>query len=138
MNRLTNGIVTLDTFDWATFLYNKNLPYDPNEKDKGLFQGAFLVKIYIHLFCGPGVAANGLDAPITKSSKGDRIGLTSATPVTIAYAICQSYYVLTSSGHWHHSCLHVNLSQLFSTVLELFDDDEQWSTDTISWWNKYV
>ncbi|KIL60811.1 hypothetical protein M378DRAFT_83267 [Amanita muscaria Koide BX008] len=136
MNRIKNSVENLDTFDWATFLYNEDLLYDPDAQDKGLFQGTFLVKVYLHLFCGPGVAANGLNAPITKTSKGDRIGLSSATPMTIAYAISQSYYVLTSSGHWNHNCLHVDLSKLFSGVLELFREDEEWSNETISWWNK--
>ncbi|KAM6488817.1 hypothetical protein JOM56_015727 [Amanita muscaria] len=138
MNRIKNSVDILDTFDWATFLYNEKLPYEPDAQDKGLFQGTFLVKVYLHLFCGPGVATNGLTAPITKSSKGDRIGLSSATPMTIAYAISQSYYVLTSSGYWNHTCLHVDLSKLFSGVLELFREDEDWSNETISWWNKQL
>jgi hypothetical protein len=90
----TNG----DTF-FTTCLYSEKEPYDPDAEDRGLFRSEFLLKCFLHLYCGPNVARIGLGAPQAKSSKGDLYGMAGATPETIAYAACQvSFYRSLHSG----------------------------------------
>ena len=89
MRKLRNKEETNSETFLTTCLYDEKEPYDPDAEDKGLFRSEFLLKCFLHLYCGPNVARSGLSAPHAKSSKGDLYGMTGATPETIAYAACQ-------------------------------------------------
>ena len=82
-----------ETF-WATFLYEENGQYNREAEDKGLFRSSFLVKCFLHIYCGPNVARVGLGAPHTRPSKGDLYRMVGAMPETIAYVVCQVSHVL--------------------------------------------
>ena len=102
MRKVRDKEETNDDDTFPTCLYDEKEPHDHNAQDKGLFRSEFLFKCFAHLYCGPGVARVGLNAPNTRASKGDLYGMKSATPETIAYAACQ-----------------VRLATLFITVLTL-------------------
>jgi hypothetical protein len=89
MRKLRNKEETDGDMFFSTCLYDETEAYDPDADDKGLLRSEFLLKCFIHIYCGPNVARIGLDAPHTRSSKGDQYGMAGATPETIAYAACQ-------------------------------------------------
>ena len=89
MRKLRNKEEINGDIFWTTCLYDEKEPYDPDAEDSSLFRSEFLLKCFLHIYCGPNVARIGLDAPHTKSSKGNLYGMAGATPETIAYAACQ-------------------------------------------------
>jgi hypothetical protein len=89
MRKIRNKEIDNGNVYWTTCFYDENGPYDPNAEEKGLFRSDFLLKCFVHLYCGPNFARMGNDAPHSRSSKGDLYRMAGATPETIAYAACQ-------------------------------------------------
>jgi len=53
VEQLKDGTVKIFTGDWPTFLYDEDIEYDPEEKDKGLLRGYLLLRVSetLSLFC---------------------------------------------------------------------------------------
>jgi len=49
--RLLDGSIKVVADDWPNFLYDEDM-YDPNELDKGLLRGYFLLRVRAFFLCG--------------------------------------------------------------------------------------
>jgi len=49
-DEVANGTIPIVAEDWPTFLYEDNV-YDPNELDKGLLRGYFLLRVSFLFNC---------------------------------------------------------------------------------------
>ncbi|KAH9932169.1 hypothetical protein B0H21DRAFT_699730, partial [Amylocystis lapponica] len=119
-----------------SFLYSDDA-YDINDFDIGLLRGAFLLKVYKHIFTGPSSALKDTPGPSagTKAPIGKKNGLTKPTPETIAYAAVQARFVLSKQAQWGTDDGDFSNIDFFNAVLALFDDEE-WATDTLNYFHK--
>jgi hypothetical protein len=106
MEQVQDGKIKIKTAHYPTFLYDEAVDYDPNEIDKGLCRGHFLLRVsrgfltvkqikksfpfqlYRHIFTGPSSAVQKV-RKASKRSKAQIHGMTEVTGRTIAYACVQ-------------------------------------------------
>lgn len=85
---------------------------------------------------------NGFWSPLQKKKKaavGKINGLTQVTPATIAYAVTQARFALSSCEEWGVEDGQFILQDFYHAILELFEDEEdKWVVETLAWWNRYV
>ena len=94
MEKVNDGAIKIRASKWPTFLYDHEVPYDPDNKDNGLCRGFVLVRVsprslrlftfsrllqtYRHIFTGPS-SALGSHRRGMKPSKAKIHSLSSVT-----------------------------------------------------------
>jgi hypothetical protein len=87
MDRVEDGSIQITEEFFPSFLYEKDMLYDEDNDDLGLFRGYLLIRVYRHIFTGPSSAMDPM-AKVNKS-KTRKFKLTEVTGKTIAYASVQ-------------------------------------------------
>ncbi|KAF8881882.1 hypothetical protein BD779DRAFT_1445162 [Infundibulicybe gibba] len=125
------------SLDYASWMYDVEM-YDPEEIDKGLLRGYFLLRAYRHIFSGPTSALSPTESRGTRNSKGIIHRLICPTPRTIAYAAIQARLALSSAPKWSVIDGNFSLEELFYNIVELFENDpkDAWAVETLEWWKK--
>ncbi|KAG8214415.1 hypothetical protein J3R82DRAFT_9422 [Butyriboletus roseoflavus] len=134
---LQEGLIKMTASNWPTCFYEDGI-YDPENKAKGLFHGHTTFQFYTHLFIGPSAAAtNTIISNTSKMLKNCAWGLTKVTPSIIAYAHVMLYFTLSTAPHWCSNVSLMDLSEMTWRILEMFKDQDDWTRDTLTWWNSY-
>ncbi|KAF8874233.1 hypothetical protein BD779DRAFT_1678822 [Infundibulicybe gibba] len=138
MERVKDGQIKIRALDYASWMYDTDM-YDPEEIDRGLLRGYFLLRVYRHIFTGPATATS-LKHPGSKKSKGIIHHLAYPTPRTIAYAAIQARLALSAAPKWGIVDSDFNLETLFFTIVDLFEDDpkDEWAVSMLEWWRIQV
>ncbi|KAM6499608.1 hypothetical protein JOM56_005116 [Amanita muscaria] len=137
-NRVITNAIKVTSRHFPTFLYDEAVDYDPENKDIGLLQGHLLLAVYRHIFTGPKMALGGPYNPKAKPSKSQLHRRKGCDPYTIAYAAIQTYFALSSAEQWATMIGGFNLQQFYRQIVGLFEDDPEWATKTLEWWNSKV
>jgi hypothetical protein len=49
MEQVQDGKIPIKAHNYPTFMYDEEMEYDPDEMDKGLFRGHFLLRVCLQL-----------------------------------------------------------------------------------------
>ncbi|KAL4066164.1 hypothetical protein J3A83DRAFT_4375454 [Scleroderma citrinum] len=132
---LQEGLFNTSASNWPACFYEEEV-YDPKNKLKGLFHSHAAHWFYTHLFIGPTAAA--MDTCVSnasKPSKNHAWGLIEVTPYIIAYMHVVLYFTLSTVLHWCSVIGQMDLSELLWRIIELLDDKDNWTHETIAYWN---
>jgi hypothetical protein len=86
MDAVIDGKIDVKSYELPSFLYDQTEEYDPDRRHIGLLRGDLVVRVFRHIFTGPGTAMTGISNYSTKGCKAKIHRMTTITPATIAYA----------------------------------------------------
>ncbi|KIJ89513.1 hypothetical protein K443DRAFT_117882, partial [Laccaria amethystina LaAM-08-1] len=131
MTRVQDGKIKIRTKHWPSFLYNEG-EYDREERDKGLFKGYLLLRVYRHIFTSPS-SAIGKVRKGTKPSKAQIYGMKRASGRTIAYACVQTRFLLNNLNSWSTVDGHFDLHTFYNNIVALFEMNPRspWVVETL-------
>ncbi|KAI5992518.1 hypothetical protein EDD15DRAFT_2368291 [Pisolithus albus] len=132
---LQEGLIKTSAWNWPTAFYAEGI-YNPENKLKGLFCSLPAFWFYTHLFIGPSAAVtNTIISHSSKLSKNCAWGLTEVTLYIIAYVHVVMYFTLSTAPRWCTVIGQMGLSELLWLIIEMFDDKDDWTHETLGWWN---
>ncbi|KAI6016488.1 hypothetical protein EDC04DRAFT_2903268 [Pisolithus marmoratus] len=132
---LQEGLIKTSTCNWLTVFYAEGI-YDPENKLKGLFCSLPAFWFYMHLFIRPSaVVTNTIVSHSSKLSKNHGWGLTEVTLYIIAYVHVVMYFTLSTAPHWCAVIGQMDLNELLWLIIEMFDSKDDWTHETLAWWN---
>ncbi|KAL4079787.1 hypothetical protein J3A83DRAFT_4398683 [Scleroderma citrinum] len=120
---LQEGLFNTSTSNWPACFYEEGV-YDPEDKLKGLFHSHAAHQFYTHLFIGPATAA--MDTCVSNASKPSK---------NHAWGLTELYFTLSTAPCWCSVISQMDLSKLLWRIIELFDDKNNWTHETIMYWN---
>ncbi|KAI5980896.1 hypothetical protein EDD15DRAFT_2380723 [Pisolithus albus] len=135
MIALQTGAIPVTVYNWPSFFYEDGV-YDPQNRLCGLFRGHIAWRFYVHLFIGPSAAAKGVVTSNTaKRAKNRAWSLTEVTPHIIAYVHVIAYFTLTAEQKWTNATGNIDLAEMAWTIVDMFEDRDEWTRQTLEWWN---
>ncbi|THG97732.1 hypothetical protein EW026_g4332 [Hermanssonia centrifuga] len=136
-----NAKIAITADDYPSFLYSNEAQYDPNDIEKNLLQGTYLLAVFRCLFTGPRTATRKTSGPSGggRPSKAKIYKMTKVTPESIAYAAVLARFSICGQDSWEPQDGMFSLPDFYQAIVDLFDDPtDPWYIDTLAWWNKYV
>ncbi|KAF6741086.1 hypothetical protein DFP72DRAFT_863184 [Ephemerocybe angulata] len=117
--QLRNKGITVGGAHWPLFVF-KNEVFDPDDAWKGLFRSELLVKGFKHIFTSPSSVD---DEPRATRSGNARIhGMTRVTPASLAYAMTQVRFALSSASVFSRTDRETDSETFYTSILELLED----------------
>ncbi|KAI6016735.1 hypothetical protein EDC04DRAFT_2608332 [Pisolithus marmoratus] len=135
---LQTGAIPVTTYNWPSFFYEDGV-YDPQNQHRGLFHGHIAWWFYVHLFVGPSAAVKGVITSNTaKRAKNHAWTLMEVTPHIITYVHVIAYFTLTAEQKWTNTTGSIDLAEMAWTIVDMFENRDEWMHETLHWWNTYV
>ncbi|KAJ7482324.1 hypothetical protein B0H11DRAFT_2232533 [Mycena galericulata] len=102
-------------------------------------KGEILLRAAKAIFMGPDAALEGDGYHRGRPGNAKIIGMSTFSSRIISGVVTQVYFGLSSKQEWNKKDgLHFDYEQLFWTIYDLFNDDEDWAKEVIDLWNKIV
>ncbi|KAJ7113508.1 hypothetical protein C8R44DRAFT_881815 [Mycena epipterygia] len=124
--------------DFPSFFYAEG-SFDPDDLDKGLLRGEFMLRVFRHIWTAPKSALFGLSDGRLPSICNARLhGATVAVPEMIGYTGVQARTMLCTA-EWKSRDGPFDYEALFTSIVNLFEDAEDpWAKETLAWYQKMV
>ncbi|KAF8493769.1 hypothetical protein F5888DRAFT_1599262, partial [Russula emetica] len=135
--KLKAGEEQVTSYDFPYFMYDPDT-MDDDDIHAGLCRGFLLIQSVKEMFFGSGKPR--ITSRTTKDPIAIRFGITSITPQIIAYGACQTRHCLSSVSEWAMQDMAFNLQDFYYNILFLFENeqDDDWASETLAYWNRYV
>ncbi|KAI9445703.1 hypothetical protein BJY52DRAFT_422297 [Lactarius psammicola] len=124
--------------DMPSFLYEDPLKYDPENVLSGFMRGPFLIRCLRAIFLGPRMAMRGLgpDQKPSRACIAELYGVVSVTVPIMVYVAGLARFTLSSRPTWTGTDGSFDYEEFADLLFQVFQQDEDWTNETIQWWNK--
>ncbi|KAJ7077955.1 hypothetical protein C8R44DRAFT_896104 [Mycena epipterygia] len=138
LDRIVANRLELTAQDFPSFFYAEG-SFDPNDLDKSLLRGEFMLRVFRHLWTAPKSALFGLsDGRLPPICNARLHGTLTADPEMIGYTGVQARTML-STAEWKSRDGAYDYEALFTSIVNLFEDPEDpWAKDTLAWYQRMV
>ncbi|KAJ3505188.1 hypothetical protein NLJ89_g7545 [Agrocybe chaxingu] len=119
------------------FLYPDNHIFDADDVENDVLRGHVLYRSAKMIFQGPSTAHDEPGAHRGQGGNAALCGLTSMTPMTIAYVAVQVRHALSNQSSWSNTDGTFNYMEFFWNLVDLFEDEES-SKEIINFYNHHV
>ncbi|PSR71548.1 hypothetical protein PHLCEN_2v12557 [Hermanssonia centrifuga] len=136
-----NAKIAITADNYPVFLYSDEAQYNPNDIEKNLLRGSYLLAVFRCLFTGPRTATRKTSGPSGggRPSKAKIYKMTKVTPESIAYAAVLARFSICGQDSWEPQDGMFSLPDFYQAIMDLFDDPtDPWYIDALAWWNKQV
>ncbi|KAI9465094.1 hypothetical protein BJY52DRAFT_1221184 [Lactarius psammicola] len=144
-SRHMTGIPLVTAHYPPAFLYEDPTKYNPDDVLQGFMRGYFLVRVHNTLCCraifiGPksGLYGPSTMATPTRTGVAGIYGLLTITVPMIVYLATQAHFALSAQQTWTGKEHHFDYEEFFETLLQVFELDNDWCKETLSWWNEQI
>ncbi|KAI9446932.1 hypothetical protein BJY52DRAFT_1420586 [Lactarius psammicola] len=122
------------------FLYEDPTKYNPDDVLQGFMRGYFLIWCCRTIFIGPKSGLHGPSTMATPTRTGVAgiYGLLTITVPMIVYSATQARFALSAQQTWTGKEHHFDYEEFFETLLQVFELDNDWCKETLSWWNEQI
>ncbi|KAF8887134.1 hypothetical protein BD779DRAFT_1441139, partial [Infundibulicybe gibba] len=119
-----------------TFLYDDAQLYQPDAIDEGLLRGYYLLRVFQHIFTGPGSAWAGKQRESNHRASNSKIhGMDCCDPNTIAYAASLARFSISGLDTWGWHDGLFDAKKFYYGIIMSFDEDDVWAEETLEWWD---
>ncbi|KAH9069854.1 hypothetical protein EDB83DRAFT_2674202 [Lactarius deliciosus] len=116
------------------FLYEDPDYYNPDNLLEGFMRGYFLVRCFRTIFIAAGSA---MEEPSTMT-KSVHAGLSKKYGMTTVTVPALAWFSISSQQTWSCKEGPFDYDTFAETLFGLFEVDQDWTRETISWWNLHV
>ncbi|KAN0135028.1 hypothetical protein V8E53_007146, partial [Lactarius tabidus] len=124
--------------DMPSFLFEDPDKVDPENVLAGFMRGFFLARCLRAIFKGPRASMQrptSRERP-TRGSVAHLCRLETVTVPMIVYIAIQARFALSSQQTWSSKDGLFNYEDFAEILLQVFEQDEDWTSETIRWWNR--
>ncbi|KAJ7123665.1 hypothetical protein C8R44DRAFT_917920 [Mycena epipterygia] len=134
LERMVANHIELTANDFPSFFYAEG-SFDPDDLDKGLLRGEFMLRVFRHIWTAPKSALFGLsDGRLPTICNARLHGAVVVVPEMVGYTGVQARTMLCTA-EWKPRDGSFDYEALFTSIVQLFEDPEDpWAKDTLAWY----
>ncbi|KAJ7112617.1 hypothetical protein C8R44DRAFT_882381 [Mycena epipterygia] len=132
LERIVANHIELTANDLPSFFYAEG-SFDPDDLDKGLLRGEFMLRVFRHIWTAPKSALFGLsDGRLPAICNARLHGAVVVVPEMVGYTGVQARTMLCTA-EWKPRDGSFDYEALFTSIVQLFEDPEDpWAKDTLA------
>ncbi|KAK0442554.1 hypothetical protein EV421DRAFT_1903980 [Armillaria borealis] len=130
--------VHFEAFDEDLLLSLSDAMWTLKDEEIRLTRGYLLLRVFLHILCNNGNPTKQESKKQYNIAKINRMH--QVTGCHIAYAACQTRYVLSSKTAWCEQDSAFNMNTFYIAIVDLFKQypNDEWVTVMLGWWNEQV